>query len=332
MVVYRAVATDARPGAAPSESDSFIAEIVAPGGEAAAGFATDPEQERYAISQQMVIVKTERLIARRKSMTPEAFLDESQQIAMEQRKVRAEFVFMLGGELADAPDPTASLTDINEEAEAAGEEDLLAGRSANAGHIAVLRAIRAMSRASTALTTGAVDPALTHERAALKQLEQAFARTRIILRALTTRERLDLSRRLTGALTDAARETHPITEPVSSARVVALRRALAGIAELAATPALGSAAAPRASALAESVLQFDPSSRRLQDVASSLASAAAALSANRAEEARPLLDHAARGVSDALRADLIAAPRRAPTLDEQRMNGALTDALRRSPP
>ena len=65
MVVYRAAATDKRPGAPPSESDSYIAEILAPGSEAVAGFAIDQDQERYALSQQMIIVKTERLIAKR---------------------------------------------------------------------------------------------------------------------------------------------------------------------------------------------------------------------------------------------------------------------------
>ncbi|MBC8090300.1 MAG: hypothetical protein H7Z40_23820, partial [Phycisphaerae bacterium] len=42
MVVYRAVATDKRPGAPLAESDSYIAEIRAVGSEAAAGFAIDP--------------------------------------------------------------------------------------------------------------------------------------------------------------------------------------------------------------------------------------------------------------------------------------------------
>ena len=48
MVVYRAVAADGHPGGTPTESDAFIAEVLAPGGIAAAGFAVDPEVERYA--------------------------------------------------------------------------------------------------------------------------------------------------------------------------------------------------------------------------------------------------------------------------------------------
>ena len=40
MVVYKAIATDRRPGAAPAESDALIAEVESPGGIAAAGFET----------------------------------------------------------------------------------------------------------------------------------------------------------------------------------------------------------------------------------------------------------------------------------------------------
>src|SRR6185295_3550524 len=143
-------------------------------------------------------------------MSAEDYADASAELAAEQRKVRVEYVFMMGGELADV-DPT-DLTELNEEAEAAGEDELLAGRMANRGRIALLRAIRSMSRAAAALTTAELAPALTHERAALTQLERAFSHTRIILRALTEHERLDFTRRLTGTLTDAARDTRPAVE------------------------------------------------------------------------------------------------------------------------
>lgn len=44
LVVYRAVATDTRPGSAPVESDAFIAELAAQGGVAALGFSVDPDE------------------------------------------------------------------------------------------------------------------------------------------------------------------------------------------------------------------------------------------------------------------------------------------------
>ena len=327
MVVYRAVATDHRPGATPSESDSFIAEILAPGGVAAPGFSLDPEQERYAVSQQMVILKTQRLAARRESMAADAYTSEAQDLAAEQRKVRAEFVFMMGGELADAPDPSGDINSLNEEAEAEGESDLLAGRGANQGRIALVRAIRSMSRASSALTTADLTTALPHERAALVQLEQAFSRSRILLRALTQRERLDLSRRLTGVLTDAARVRRPAPEPELETRAAALRRALATIAELAGTTQLV-ATSGRASTLAESVLRIDPSDKALQNVASTLNAAATAIGRSRSTDAHAQLDRAATAIAAALRSDIPTAPANAPSLGRGRVAGALTDALR----
>jgi hypothetical protein len=326
MVVYRAIATDQRPGAQPSESDSYIAEVASTGGEAAAGFAVDPEQDRYAVSQQMVILKTERLLARRATMSQEDYSSEAQQLAAEQRKVRAEFVFMLGGELADAPDVAASMTEINEETEAAGESDILAGRNANAGHIALLRAIRAMSRAAASLTVAKLDPALPDERTALTQLESAFSHTRILLRALSTRERLDLSRRLTGVLTDAVREQHPSPQPTLDQRTVDLRRALSDIASITASTTFPDSAATRASLVAEQVLRVDATAKPLQAVAQQLSDAAREMQRGRVTEAHVLLDRAATGLATMLRGGFVEAPRSEQSIDVARLAGALRDA------
>jgi hypothetical protein len=327
MLVYRAVATDHRPGGTPSESDAFIAEILAPGGEAAAGFAIDPEQERYAVSQQMVILKTERLAARRSQMSAEDVATASHDLSAEQRKVRAEFVFMMGGELASEAD-IENMTEINEEAEAEGEADILAGRLANQGRIAILRAIRSMSRASTALNTADLTTALTHERAALVQLERAFARTRIILRALTERERLDFGRRLTGALADATRSVRPSAQPELDTRIVALRQSLSTIASIAGAGQFDAAAASRASETAERVLRIDPSAKTLQEVATTLTSAADALASGRSTVARTALDRAASALAAALRSELPTAPARSRPSHLDRLQGALNDALR----
>jgi hypothetical protein len=329
MVVYRAIATDQRPGGAPSESDSYIAEVAAAGGEAAAGFAVDPEQDRYAVSQQMVILKTERLLARRTSMPAEDYRGEAEQIAAEQRKVRAEFVFMLGGELADAPDVAASMTEINEEAEAEGESDILAGRNANAGHVALLRAIRAMSRAAAALTTADLEPALPHERAALTQLESAFSHTRILLRALSTRERLDLSRRLTGVLTDAIRDERSSPEPAVDARTVELRRALSDIASVAGRSTFDDSSAARLALVAERVLRVDAGSKPLQDVARIVNEASHHAAAGDGARTRRSLDQAAGGLAAVLRAAFIDAPRPDRSLDGAQLAGALRDAQQR---
>ena len=189
----------------PVESDALIAELASPGGVAALGFSLDPDEDRYGLSQQMVILKTEKLLARQKSMSAEAVTDEAMQLATEQRRVRAEFVFMMGGEFAQEISADNSMGDLDETHEAESESDLSAGRMANRGRSALLAAVRAMSRASSALTSSNVASALASEKTALKQLQEAFARSRFLMRALSQREQLDLTRRLTGRLDSIAR-------------------------------------------------------------------------------------------------------------------------------
>jgi hypothetical protein len=233
LVVYRAVATDRRPGSAPVESESYVLEVVTPGAIAAEGFAADDQRDRYAVSQQMVILKTERLLARRGSISTDSIAEASRLLAAEQRQVRAEFVFMMGGELEDLAADVAGTLEVNEVAEAEAEGDLLAGRLQNQGRVDMTRAIRAMSRASTALTEIDLDRALRDERVALDNLMRAFARSRFILRALTQRERIDLERRLSGALHLTAGLSGPAVAAEPNEGVVTLRRLLAEVAALA---------------------------------------------------------------------------------------------------
>jgi len=264
MLVYRGAASDRRPGAPAAESDAFILEITAAGALPSEGFAIDDRQDKYAISQQMVIVKTERLLAARKSMQANDFQEAVLDLAAEQRQVRAEFVFMMGGELADAGlDPSS----LNEEVEAAGEEELAAGRQANQGRLELLHAIRAMSRAAARLSEVDAPGALPIEKEALTFLQRAFSRSRYLLRTLSERERLDLSRRLTGVLAALARDGRPAGEAAPDPRAVAARAALAELASLAAQPAGNPGAAARAAALAQKLIAIDPASSAMRDVA-----------------------------------------------------------------
>ncbi|MEX2283367.1 MAG: hypothetical protein WEE89_12860 [Gemmatimonadota bacterium] len=326
MVVYRGAATDRRPGAVAAESDAYIVEITAPGAVAAEGFAIDDERDRYALSQQMVVIKTERLIARAPSMPADSLLREAMTLAAEQRSVRAEFVFMMGGELAEEVLAAAGLGDLNEEAHIAADDEAIAGRIANQGRLALVLAIRSMSRANTALNRGDLTRALAAEKAALDQLERAFSRTRYILRALTQREQLDLSRRLTGELAGVTRSTRPLSPPELNPRVLAMRRVLASIAAAAANNEVGPAA--RISALAQEVLQIDPSAAVLQPIAAALDAAATASSDGQDARARTQLDRAATLLAEAVRAELTDAPRTR-SEDASRLDGALVDALNR---
>jgi hypothetical protein len=318
MVIYRATATDRRPGAPVAESETFIIEVVSPGVLASEGFAVDDRPEKYAVSQQMVIVKTERLLARRGSMSAEDFRDEATGLAAEQRQVRAEFVFMMGGELADAGlDPTM----LNEEEEAAGEDDLAAGRLANQGRLDLMRAIRSMSRAAARLADHDAAAALPIEKAALAALQRAFSRSRYILRTLGERERLDLSRRLTGVLAALARSRRPAVEPEPQPRTVALRRLLADTAALAANLRAGTDIASRSAELAQRALQIDPASPPLAEIASLLAARGPATPA--------ALDRATAMLASLVRAELGAAPARTPDPEVAALDGALADERRR---
>jgi hypothetical protein len=329
MIVYRAVVSDRRQGAPPVESDAYIGEIAAPGAMATEGFTIDDEYDRYALSQQMVILKTERLLARAAALSADSLTQNALALGAEQRAVRAEFVFMMGGELAEEILAEASMDDLNEEAHAEADDEAIAGRIANQGRAALLQAIRSMSRASTALNAANLPRALVEEKAALANLQRAFSRTRYILRALTQRERLDLSRRLSGELSAAARSARGAFEPERDARAQALRQALAGIAALASNPSLPPDAAVRAANLAVSVLQVNPSAQPLQQAATALNDAAAAITKGQLQQTRTQLDRAATILTTTLRNGFGRAPTRTQRLDLQQLNGALTDALRR---
>ncbi|MDP1570499.1 MAG: hypothetical protein Q8L86_10880 [Vicinamibacterales bacterium] len=190
-LVYRAAARDRRPGAVDALSDSFLIEIGGMAGAASGGFTLPEDEHRHAISQQMVIVKTESLHAARAKMTPEDALEESHHLAAEQRMVRAEFVFMTGGHVHDEV----------EEAEASHE--IAEGRFENEAMVEMLSATSHMSRAERLLIDGNTGEALVAERLALKALQAAFDRRRYFLRTTPERSRIDLDRRLSGSLDDA---------------------------------------------------------------------------------------------------------------------------------
>jgi hypothetical protein len=322
MVIYRGVATDRRPGATPAESDTFILEVVTSGSLPSEGFAIDDRENRYAISQQMVILRTERLAVARRTMPDDEFRREAQGLAAEQRQVRAEFVFMMGGELADAGLDAASL---GEEHEAEHEDELAAGRLVNQGRAELMRAIRAMSRAATRLTEADLTAALPIEKEALTYLQRAFSRNRYILRTLSERERLDLTRRLTGVLASLARDVRPVAAPAVDARVTALRAALSDLAATSGNPSPGAIAQ-----VAQRVLAVDPASPELRDVAAALVRASDLLASDSSRaRAAADLERAALGLAAAARRGLPPAPTRHadPALDA--LAGALADALRR---
>jgi hypothetical protein len=254
-LVYRAVATDARPGSDPSSSESFLIEIGRLSGVASTGFAVPEDRDRQALSQQMLIIKTERLHAARPTLAPEAVAEQSRLLAVEQRMVRAEFVFMTGGEVVD------------EVEEATHAHELAEGRLTNEGQVELLAAVREMSRAEARLNAADTTQALEFERAALRALQRAFDRRRYFLRTLPERARIDEGRRLSGDRSQA-QSSNVTARPVEIDPVVTRARdAMRQVAAALGTPGDLNAF------LAARVLAADPESDVLRRIATELSAA-----------------------------------------------------------
>jgi hypothetical protein len=301
-----------------------VIQILMPGEALADGFTIVDEKDRYAISQQMIIIKTERLIANKAKLAADDFAEQAATLAAEQRKVRAEFVFMMGGEFEDA---TVVAGELNEEEEAANESELAAGRMQNNGRRDIINATRYMSRAAQSLTNVQPGAALPDEKSALASLQRAFVKSRYILRVLTARERIDDQRRLSGKLETALDWRRPVESASDDPRLRALLKSLSDVSELVALPRYSPAEANRLASTAESLIRLDPA---LSPVAQSFARAAAAIGAGQSTaEIRDLIDAAAVALSSAARSGAPAAPANADP-SASRLRGAFADQLRRA--
>ena len=310
-LVYRGVATDARGEDGAGTSDTFFIELSKLGAAAGDAFTLPEEETRYALSQQMLIVKTERLRQRRGTLADADLNEEALNLAVEQRMIRAEFVFMLGGEVE------------NEEVEAEQSNELQEGRLQNRGQRDLRAATIAMSQAEKQLTTANLADALAAERAAVAALQRAFARDRYILRALATRSALDLSRRLTGVTTGAAGWRRTVPDAPANRRAALLGDLLHGLGALGGREAHDFAVAARL--LAEEAIRIDPASGALRSVATELQRAAGsgdpdARTRAVAAAAKAATEEATRTHADATWDASTPAPRLA---------GAFTEAIRR---
>jgi len=314
MLVYRAVAADERPGDGSASSDAFFIEISKLGVAAADAFTLPEEETRYALSQQMLIIKTERLHQRRAAMAAEELADAALNLAVEQRMIRAEFVFMLGGEVQD------------EEVEAEQSTELQEGRLRNRGQRDLRAATIAMSQAEKLLTGTNTTEALVAERAAVTALQRAFARDRYILRAFASRANLDPARRLTGDLKDASGWARTRAPAPENRRAAQLQDVMAGLgAFLRDGASLGPA---RAAVLARQALAVDPESVALRRAATELQRLASTWATTTADARRRTVDAAAADVA-AEAARVLADPpiqAAAPALA-----GPFADALRAAP-
>jgi hypothetical protein len=258
-LVYRVVGRDRRPDdAGLASSDTFFVEVAGPGQVALEGFELPPDRERYALSQQMIVLKLERLRARERSLDRATLEHEVANLAAEQRAVRTNFVFLTGGTVED------------EEEEAEHSHEIQEGRLENTARREITRAIQHMTRAEQAMGAVNTAEALPPARAAVEALQRAFGRNRYFLRTAPVRSRVDPSRRLTGNLSEAAswrRELFAASEAGTTARARVL---LARLIEL--SPQMQRAGLPAAAltAFAEEALSIDAASRDWQEISKTL--------------------------------------------------------------
>jgi hypothetical protein len=288
-LIYRAVAADRRPGdAGVASSDTFFVEIAGPGDVALAGVEMPPDKERYALSQAMIVLKIERLQAREKGMARPALVDATGAIAAEQRAVRANFIFLLGGEIED------------ENVEAETSSEIAEGRFANQARQEIVKATVLMGRVEHALAAVSTREALPLAREAVKALQRAFGHSRYLLRALPSRARIDPARRGSGDLTAAADWNRAVAPPASDPSTDAARSALMDLIDVArelddrATQGRGTEdASARLARLAERILAMAAGAADLQPAARDVLAAREALTAGRDASARAALQRAA---------------------------------------
>jgi hypothetical protein len=308
ILVYRAAATDARPGDGTGRSDAFFIEISKLAAAAGDAFTVPEEETRYALSQQMLIIKTERLEKDRRSMPATDFNEAALNLAVEQRMIRAEFVFMLGGEVED------------EEVEAEQSSELQSGRLQNRGQRDLRAATVAMSQAEKFLAGASTREALTAERAAVAALQRAFARDRYILRALGSRTELDMKRRLTGPVTEAPGGRRDQPPPRPNRRAALLQDLLAGIGALKTNTA-------GATLLAREALRIDAGSPVLRRAAEDLQKLADTWAATTASARNAAIDAVASSVAVEA-AHTLAAPQLPPLFVSPSLAGGFAEALR----
>jgi hypothetical protein len=258
-LVYRVVGRDLRPGdAGLSSSDTYFVEVAGPGQVALEGFELPPDRERYALSQQMIVLKLERLRARERAIDRATLEQEVVNIAAEQRAVRANFIFLTGGTVED------------EEEEAAHSHEIQEGRLENTARREIALAIQHMGRAEQGLAAVNTGAALPAARAAVEALQRAFGRNRYFLRTVPVRSRVDPSRRLSGNISEAAGWRRELFPPSEDEAEVRTRRLLARVMELSTQIANQTLPQAAMTAIAEEAISIDAASGEWQAIAKGL--------------------------------------------------------------
>lgn len=258
-LIYSFIARDERAGAAgTSESDTFFIEIAGPGQVAFEGAALPPDRDRYALSQQMIVLKIEHLRGREQQLSRDAVEQQSADIGAEQRAVKANFIFLMGGQVED------------EEVEAEQSTEIQEGRLQNTARRDIGRAIDHMTRTEESLARPDTASALRQARLAVDSLQLAFGQNRYLLRTLATRDSIDPSRRLTGKLEGARSSERTHVVPESNQKANKIRDLFNSTTAVLNDLADGRSVEATLSALSERSLAVDPADANWQRIARQL--------------------------------------------------------------
>ena len=218
VVHLRAVARDANPSASAESGSSVTRTLRVPrAGEndsLSITPAPPPEVGQSEVSQRMLIILTERLVARQRRLSTEDVQRESGTIARDQARLRkrvGEIIFSrLTGEeheeeeidavMADTVSPAEALLRAASEATNIEVEHTHGDQGPVVGvNRPLLEAFNAMWEAERHLGVGAPRTALPHMRAALDAIQRARAAERLYLRGMAPRVVIDEERiRLSG--------------------------------------------------------------------------------------------------------------------------------------
>jgi hypothetical protein len=146
------------------------------------------------------------------------------------------------------------------------------------------------------------------------------------LRALTQRERIDLSRRLSGTLTAVRPDLRAGREPELSTRVQVLRRAIADIAAVAAAPTVDAATRRAMQSTASALLQTAPGDTTLQSATAELVRAVGPTV--RADTRAARLSVIVRQLISVVRAELPQGAAAVPSFEERMLRAAVRDGAR----
>ena len=221
IVHLRAVARDGNPAsdavAGSSETRTLRVYRSGEADSVAVEAAPPPEVGKSELSQRMLIMLTEKLVAQSRSLGRPTVKTESEKIASDQSKLRkrvGQIIFTritgeessdesIGAVLADTLSPADALLKAASDATGSGVESPLEDEENDAPVVAVnrplLEAFNAMWEAERKLGIGEPKDALPFMRAALAAIERARAAERLYLRGRPPKVVLDIARiRLTG--------------------------------------------------------------------------------------------------------------------------------------